>query len=72
VKRSLGDYQGLAFDEELVSDDEGGFKPRHRVSPLMMAQIGLNVPSTAGKPRDDAPSMASVENFPVFRTTLVH
>ena len=72
VKRSLGDYQGLAFDELLVSDEEGGFRPKHRVSALTMAQIGLKVPGAANKGRDEAPSMAAVENFPQFRTTLVH
>jgi diguanylate cyclase (GGDEF)-like protein len=41
VRRSHHDHQGIAFDESLVSDGQGGFRPRYQVSATMLSRTGL-------------------------------
>jgi diguanylate cyclase (GGDEF)-like protein len=41
VMRSHQDHQGIEFDDPLVSDGQGGFRPRYRVSAVMLTQIGV-------------------------------
>jgi diguanylate cyclase (GGDEF)-like protein len=43
VKRSHNDHQGIEFDDALVSDGQGGFRPRYRVSASMLTQIGVMI-----------------------------
>lgn len=41
VRRSYNDHQGIEFDESLISDGQGAFHPRYRVSARTLAQIGV-------------------------------
>ena len=40
VRRTMGDTQGLEFEQELVDDGAGGLCTRHRVSPYELAAAG--------------------------------
>lgn len=41
VKRTMGDTQGLEFEQELVDDGAGGLCTRHRVNPYALAAAGV-------------------------------
>lgn len=46
VRRSHNDHQGVEFEEALVSDGQGSFRPRYRVSARMMSQLGVIMDAT--------------------------
>ena len=56
VKRSQDATQGLEFETPLVSDGAGGLCTRHRVSPYMLAAVGMPLqalpPGHYAPPRD--------------------
>ncbi len=41
VSRSLGNQVGIAFEEFLETDGNGGLRPRQRISPLLLSKAGL-------------------------------
>jgi diguanylate cyclase (GGDEF)-like protein len=45
VRRSQGHQQGLEFEQELVSDGNGGLCTRYRVSPYQLSAAGLTLGS---------------------------
>jgi diguanylate cyclase (GGDEF)-like protein/PAS domain S-box-containing protein len=72
VRRSMGHQQGIAFDERLVSDGNGGLCTNRRVSPYMMAAAATpaqNVPqgyyvAANGEVRPKAlPAFATVNDW---------
>lgn len=70
VRRSQGTHQGVEFDELLVSDEQGSFRPRYRVSALMLAQIGLAVDRSI-EPGWERPVVPNARpGLPMFQTSL--
>ncbi|WP_343521093.1 EAL domain-containing protein [Sphingomonas sp.] len=70
VRRSEGTHQGVEFDELLVSDEQGSFRPRYRVSALMLAQIGLAVDRSV-EPGWERPVVPNARpGLPMFQTSL--
>lgn len=49
VARSSGTQVGLAFEEDLIDDGDGGFSPRQKVAPYKLAQLGLPQPGEADR-----------------------
>ena len=71
VRRSQGAHQGIEFDEALVNDEQGGFRPRYKVSTMMLAQIGLAVDRTPGQGGWERPVVPNARpGLPAFRTSL--
>jgi diguanylate cyclase (GGDEF)-like protein/PAS domain S-box-containing protein len=68
VVRSIGHQQGLAFEERLVNDGNGGLCTSRRISPYMLAAAGMPIShlppgyyqSTEAEPR--------TQSLPVFST----
>ena len=71
VIRSQGDYLGLAFDEPLIADDEGGFRTMHRVPPMTASKVGSKPAGARGSATADEPDSGNDDPYPVFRTTLI-
>ncbi|MXO50315.1 EAL domain-containing protein [Erythrobacter gaetbuli] len=66
VRRTMGDTQGLEFEQELVDDGAGGLCTRHRVSPYELAVAGAPLQALpAGKHAmaDQAPANAGFAKF---------
>lgn len=68
VVRSMGHQQGLAFEERLVNDGNGGLCTSRRISPYMLAAAGMpisNLPPGYYQSTDAEPRPKSL---PVFST----
>jgi hypothetical protein len=71
VRRSHHDHQGIEFDEALVPDGQGGFRPRYQVSATMLTRTGLVLqrPSEGGSAQ---PTHREVRlGLPTFATSGV-
>jgi hypothetical protein len=69
VVRSADYQQGVAFEERLVSDGNGGLCTNRRVSPYAMAAAG--VPTAKLPPgyyEEEAPQPKRRQNLPAFQT----
>lgn len=69
VRRSMGQQQGLEFDQRLVDDGNGGLCTRTRVSPYLVAAAGMPVPNL---PKDFYPENnqpQAINAVPAFYTT---
>ena len=69
VRRSMGQQQGLEFDQRLVDDGNGGLCTRTRVSPYLVAAAGMPVPNV---PKDFYPENnqpQAIDTVPAFYTT---
>ncbi|MGZ8342419.1 MAG: EAL domain-containing protein [Allosphingosinicella sp.] len=49
VSRSKGRQHGIAFEQELVDDGDGGLCTSHRVSPYVLGTLGLPTPGDPDK-----------------------
>ncbi len=64
VRRSHNDHQGVEFDEALVSDGQGAFRPRYRVSARTLMQIGVVIDRSQPALHGASPGL------PSFQTSL--
>ena len=69
VRRSMGQQQGIEFEQRLVDDGNGGLCTRTRISPYLIAAAGMEVPNMSAdfyaKKRDDWQH----KSIPSFYTT---
>ncbi|MCW3835790.1 putative bifunctional diguanylate cyclase/phosphodiesterase [Sphingomonas canadensis] len=68
VRRSMGNQQGVEFEEELVHDSAGGLYTRTRVSPQALAALGIRLDAFNN---NDQVTIFPVEgqlSIPAFRT----
>ncbi|PJI90370.1 EAL domain-containing protein [Sphingomonas koreensis] len=70
VRRSRGTHQGVEFDEPLVSDGQGGYRTRYRVSSMMLAQLGLSLDRSAERGCERPMVQSARQALPVFQTSL--
>lgn len=70
VRRSRGTHQGLEFDEALVSDGQGSYRPRYRVSSMMLAQLGLSLDRMIERGWERPVVQSALPGLPVFQTSL--
>ncbi|MFW2350425.1 putative bifunctional diguanylate cyclase/phosphodiesterase [Qipengyuania sp.] len=66
VKRTMGDTQGLEFEQELVDDGAGGLCTRHRVSPYELAAAGAPLTALPPGKYAMAPENAAGSSFAQF------
>ena len=70
VRRSRGTHQGVEFDEALVSDGQGGYRTRYRVSGIMLAQLGLSIDRTTERGWERPAIQTARPSLPAFQTSL--
>jgi hypothetical protein len=68
VVRSMGPRQGLAFEESLVNDGNGGLCTPRRVSPYMMAAAGMPIAMLPPGYYDAAEEARRPKSLPAFGT----
>jgi len=66
VKRTMGDTQGVEFEQELVDDGAGGLCTRHRVSPYELAAAGAPLAALPPGKYPMAPDNAAGTGFAQF------
>jgi integrase len=63
VMRSAGRHLGIAFEQQLVDDGNGGLCTSHRVSPYLLATIGLPSPADPEKSLEEYSNAIPLEEL---------
>tara|TARA_Y100001947_G_scaffold143194_1_gene136008 strand:- start:1062 stop:2264 length:1203 start_codon:yes stop_codon:yes gene_type:complete len=66
VRRTMGDTQGVEFEQELVDDGAGGLCTRSRVSPYALAAAGAPLTALPAGKYSQAPQ-AALDSFAQFK-----
>lgn len=69
VKRSMGQQQGVEFDQPLVDDGNGGYCTRSRISPYTIASVGMHVPNLPADYYPKSEYSLPTDSVPAFYTT---
>ena len=67
VRRSVGNQQGVEFDERLISDGNGGLCTRHRISNYLLARLGLPEASARGPGLSFISPASLTKSLPAFK-----
>ncbi|WP_293880697.1 EAL domain-containing protein [Sphingomonas sp.] len=68
VRRTRTGKYGVQFEQQMVSDGEGGLCTSHRVSPYLLNQLGLPSPNSAG--RTPVPELGEKSALAALRNKL--
>ena len=68
VVRSIGHQQGLAFEERLVNDGNGGLCTSRRISPYMLAAAGMPINHLPPGYYQSTEAESRTQSLPVFST----
>ena len=68
VVRSMGHQQGLAFEERLVNDGNGGLCTSRRISPYMLAAAGMPISNLPPGYYQSTEAETRPKSLPVFST----
>ena len=63
VTRAAGRQHGIAFEQELVPDGNGGLCTSHRVSPYLLSTVGLPTPGDPDKTMSESENPQALEEL---------
>jgi integrase len=63
VTRATGQQHGIAFEQELVDDGNGGLCTSHRVSPYVLSTLGLPTPGDPDKDVGDGENLVPFDEL---------